>query len=79
MFGAHGVIVPKHHQVGLTDAAARAAMGAVEYLSVARETNLVNALEIVKKSGIWVLRWGRGRRRSGVGRGPDRPALPGPR
>src|SRR4029434_5790619 len=54
VFGAHGVIVPKHHQVGLTDAAARAAMAAVEHLPVARETNLVNALEIVKKSGIWV-------------------------
>lgn len=53
-FGAHGVIVPKHHQAGLTDAAARAAMGAVEYLAVARETNLVNALEAIKKSGIWV-------------------------
>jgi 23S rRNA (guanosine2251-2'-O)-methyltransferase len=53
-FGAHGVIVPKHHQVGLTDAAARAAMGAVEYISVARETNLVNALEALKKTGVWV-------------------------
>jgi 23S rRNA (guanosine2251-2'-O)-methyltransferase len=53
-FGAHGVIVPKHHQVGLTDAAARAAMGAVEYLSVARETNLVNALETLKETGVWV-------------------------
>jgi 23S rRNA (guanosine2251-2'-O)-methyltransferase len=53
-FGVHGVIVPKHHQVGLTDAAARAAMGAVEYLSVARETNLVNALEALKKTGVWV-------------------------
>ena len=54
VFGAHGVIVTKHHQVGLTDAAARAAMGAIEYLPVARETNLVNALEAVKKAGVWV-------------------------
>ncbi len=53
-FGAHGVIVPKHHQVGLTETAVRTAMGAVEYLAVARETNLVYALEILKKSGIWV-------------------------
>lgn len=53
-FGAHGVVVPKHHQVGLTDAAARAAMGAVEYLAVARETNLVSALENLKKSGLWI-------------------------
>ena len=53
-FGVHGVIVPKHHQVGVTAAAARTAMGAVESVPVARETNLVNALEALKKSGVWV-------------------------
>lgn len=52
--GAHGVIVPKHHQVGLTEAAARAAMGALHHIPVARETNLVGALETLKKSGVWV-------------------------
>lgn len=53
-FGVHGVIVPKHHQVGLTASAARAAMGALESVRVARETNLVAALETLKKSGIWI-------------------------
>jgi 23S rRNA (guanosine2251-2'-O)-methyltransferase len=53
-FGVHGVIVPKHHAVGLTEAAARTAMGAVEYVAVARETNLVAALERLKKSGVWI-------------------------
>jgi 23S rRNA (guanosine2251-2'-O)-methyltransferase len=53
-FGVHGVVIPKHHAVGLTDAAARTAMGAVEHVAVARETNLVNVLETFKKSGIWV-------------------------
>ena len=53
-FGAQGVIVGKHHQVGLTGAAARVAMGALEYVPVARETNLVGALEAMKKSGIWI-------------------------
>ena len=53
-FGVHGVIVPKHHQVGVTAAAARTAMGAIESVPVARETNLVNALEALKKSGVWV-------------------------
>jgi 23S rRNA (guanosine2251-2'-O)-methyltransferase len=53
-FGAHGVVVPKHHQAGVTEAAARAAMGAVEYLPVARETNLVSSLEALKNSGVWV-------------------------
>lgn len=54
VFGVHGVIVPKHHQVGLTEVAAKTAMGAVEHVPVARETNLVSALEKIKESGIWV-------------------------
>jgi 23S rRNA (guanosine2251-2'-O)-methyltransferase len=53
-FGVHGVVIPKHHAVGLTDAAARTAMGAVEHVGVARETNLVNVLEAFKEHGIWV-------------------------
>jgi 23S rRNA (guanosine2251-2'-O)-methyltransferase len=54
VFGVHGVIVPKHHQVGLTEAAARTAMGAIEHVAVARETNLVSTLGKLKESGIWV-------------------------
>lgn len=53
-FGVHGVVVAKHHQVGLTGAAARTAMGALESVPVARETNLVAALERVKAAGVWV-------------------------
>src|SRR4029077_7606301 len=53
-FGVHGVIVPKHRQVGMTASAARTAMGAVESVAVTRETNLVGALEALKKSGVWV-------------------------
>jgi 23S rRNA (guanosine2251-2'-O)-methyltransferase len=54
VFGVHGVIVPKHRQVGVTAVAARTAMGAVEAVAVTRETNLVAALETLKKSGVWV-------------------------
>ena len=53
-FGVHGVVIPKHHAVGLTEAAARVAMGAIEHVAVARETNLVAGLETIKKSGVWV-------------------------
>lgn len=53
-FGVHGVVIPKHHQVGVTATAARAAMGAAETIPVAREANLTNALEAMKRSGIWV-------------------------
>ena len=53
--GAHGVILPKHHAAGLTGATAKAAMGAIEFLPVARETNLVSVLELLKKQGIWII------------------------
>lgn len=53
--GAHGAILPKHHAVGLTSAAAKSAMGAVEHLAVARETNVVQVLEILKKQGVWIV------------------------
>ena len=66
-FGAHGVIVPKHHQVGLTDAAARAAMGAVEYLSVARETNLGERAGSPEEIWGMGLRWCDGIRGAGLG------------
>jgi 23S rRNA (guanosine2251-2'-O)-methyltransferase len=52
--GAHGAIVPKHNAAGVTAAAAKSAMGAVEYLPVARETNLVQVIEILKKDGVWI-------------------------
>lgn len=53
--GVHGVIVPKHHSAGLTPAAAKSAMGAAEHISVARESNLVNALEVLKEQGVWIV------------------------
>lgn len=53
--GAHGAIVPKHHAVGLTSATAKSAMGAVEHLPVARETNIVQVLELLKKHGVWIV------------------------
>jgi 23S rRNA (guanosine2251-2'-O)-methyltransferase len=53
--GAHGVVVPKHHAVGLTSAAAKSAVGAAELVPVAREPNLVQVLEVFKKEGVWVI------------------------
>lgn len=53
-FGVHGVVVPKHRAVGLTEAAARVAMGALELVRVARVANLVSAIEIIKKKAVWV-------------------------
>ena len=52
--GAHGVIVQERRAVGLTPAAVKASAGAVEYIPVARVTNLGNTIEALKERNIWV-------------------------
>lgn len=52
--GAHGVIVPQHRNVGLTPAAVKASAGAVEYLPVARVTNINRTIGELQKRNIWV-------------------------
>ncbi len=52
--GAHGVIVPERRAVGLTPAAVKASAGAVEYLPVARATNITRLLETLKAQGVWI-------------------------
>ena len=52
--GAHGVIIPKRRSVGLTAVVAKASAGAVEYMKVARVTNITAAIEELKKRGVWV-------------------------
>jgi len=52
--GAHGVIIPKRRSVSLTATVAKASAGAVEYVPVARVTNLVRTIEELKEQGIWV-------------------------
>ncbi len=51
--GAHGVIVQERRAVGLTPAAVKASAGAVEYLPVARVTNLTSTIERLKREGVW--------------------------
>ena len=52
--GAHGVIIPKRRSVGLTATVAKASAGAVEYMKVARVTNLNNAIAELKEKGVWI-------------------------
>lgn len=52
--GAHGVIIPKRRSVGLTATVAKASAGAVEYMKVARVTNINNAIAQLKENGVWV-------------------------
>ncbi|WP_408607236.1 23S rRNA (guanosine(2251)-2'-O)-methyltransferase RlmB [Lottiidibacillus patelloidae] len=52
--GAHGVIIPKRRAVGLTATVAKASTGAIEYIPVARVTNLSRTIEDLKAKGVWV-------------------------
>ena len=52
--GAHGVIIPKRRSVGLTAVVAKSSAGAVEYMPVARVTNINTAMEELKEKGVWI-------------------------
>ena len=52
--GAHGVVIPKRRSVGLTATVAKASAGAVEYMKVARVTNISAAIAELKERGVWV-------------------------
>jgi len=52
--GAHGVIVKKRHAAGLTYTAYKAAAGALEYLPVARVTNIADTIDALKERNIWI-------------------------
>lgn len=52
--GAHGVIIPKRRAAGITQTAAKASAGAVEYMPVARVSNLVQVIGELKEKGFWI-------------------------
>ncbi|WP_028781695.1 23S rRNA (guanosine(2251)-2'-O)-methyltransferase RlmB [Thalassobacillus devorans] len=52
--GAHGVIIPKRRSVGLTATVAKTSAGAIEYIPVARVTNLSRTIDELKERHVWV-------------------------
>ena len=53
--GVHGVFITERRAVGLTSVVAKVAAGALEYVPVARVTNLVRLIEQLKERNIWVV------------------------
>ena len=51
--GAHGIIVPKRRSAGLTETVAKASAGAIEYMLCAKVSNIGQALDQLKESGLW--------------------------
>ena len=52
--GAHGLIIPKRHAVGLTPVVSKASAGAIEHLAIAKVTNIATTVEALQKAGVWV-------------------------
>lgn len=52
--GAHGIIIPKRRAAGITDVAAKASAGAIEYVPVARVANIARAIDGLKEAGVWI-------------------------
>ncbi|HWN07749.1 MAG TPA: 23S rRNA (guanosine(2251)-2'-O)-methyltransferase RlmB [Pyrinomonadaceae bacterium] len=53
--GVNGVFIPERRAAGLTATVAKTAAGALEYVAVARVTNLVQLIEKLKQRNIWVI------------------------
>lgn len=53
--GVHGVIIPKRRAAGLTPVVAKTSAGAIEYVPVARVTNLNRLADELKERGVWLV------------------------
>ncbi len=52
--GVHGIIIPKRRSAGLNFAVAKTSCGALEYVKVARVSNLASVIDSLKKQNVWV-------------------------
>ncbi|PHV69568.1 23S rRNA (guanosine(2251)-2'-O)-methyltransferase RlmB [Sporanaerobium hydrogeniformans] len=52
--GVHGIIIPKRRAVGLSGTVAKASAGAIEYMKVAKVTNIAQTIKELKDKGLWI-------------------------
>ncbi len=50
----HGIIIPKRRSASLNSTVAKTSAGALEYVKVARVTNIASTIDMLKENGIWV-------------------------
>ncbi|MFN0107434.1 MAG: 23S rRNA (guanosine(2251)-2'-O)-methyltransferase RlmB [Blastocatellia bacterium] len=53
--GVDGIFIPEHRAAGLNETVAKTSAGAVEYVQVARVTNLVRLIEELKERDVWIV------------------------
>lgn len=52
--GVHGIIIPKRRSASLNATVAKTSAGALEYMKVARVTNIANTIDKLKEAGVWI-------------------------
>ena len=52
--GAHGIIIPKRRSASLNTVVSKSSAGALEYMRVARVTNITVAIDELKENGLWI-------------------------
>lgn len=52
--GVHGIIIPQRRSASLNAVVAKSAAGALEYMRVARVTNLSSEIDNLKEKGMWI-------------------------
>lgn len=52
--GVHGIIIPKRRSASLNAVVAKSSAGALEYMKVARVSNITSALNELKEAGLWL-------------------------
>lgn len=52
--GVHGIIIPKRRSASLNYTVGKTSAGALEYMKVARVSNLASTLEDLKARGMWI-------------------------
>lgn len=53
--GINGVIIPKNRSVSLNSTVAKVSTGAIEHVDCCQTTNLVQAMNELKKAGYWII------------------------
>ncbi|MDR3256651.1 MAG: 23S rRNA (guanosine(2251)-2'-O)-methyltransferase RlmB [Endomicrobium sp.] len=54
-FGADGVIIPKWRAVGVNETVSKSSAGAVEHIPISRVSNINQTINLLKKTGFWIV------------------------
>ena len=52
--GVHGIIIPKRRAASVNSTVNKVSAGAVQYMKIARVTNITDAIEKLKENGLWI-------------------------